>query len=172
MKIWQFILITACINLVLFVIVYLLPVNIIQLLIVKIVQIIVILFGVKAIAVSGKSVTVIIAYGIKSVKFVLDQCFYEVLTAVSMTVPLFLQQWWVLVKKLGIIISVIISYYVLLYSLVIILYAGGYTPNLLTRFVQFNIEYFMIFFVLLVWFMVSKKEIISLIKSNLLEIKK
>ncbi|MFA4952978.1 MAG: hypothetical protein WC584_02040 [Candidatus Pacearchaeota archaeon] len=162
MKPLKFLLAAAGINLVLFIFVYLQPLNPLRYVIGYMISFFVFIFGLglKVSITSSKD-----AYILATTTGTLElyQTFYEFLTIISLTIPLYLNSLKKLFEKLAILIAIMAGYYVLLYGTTILLLQNGFKVPWLLTFIKFNTESFMIFAFGLIWFFVNKKEIMKII---------
>lgn len=164
MKPLKFLLTAAGINLVLFIFIYLQPLNILASFIGYITSFFVFIFGLglRVSVISSKNAC-ILATSTGSLQ--LYQTFYEFLTIISLTIPLYLNSWRKLFKKLIILLAIMTSYYVLLYGITILLLQNGFNVPWLLTFIKFNTESFMILAFGIIWFFVNKKEILKIINN-------
>ena len=162
MKPLKFFLTAALINLILFIFFYLQPLNILASFIGYIISFFVFIFGfgLRVNVISSKDAC-ILATTTGSLK--LYQSFYEFLTIISLTIPLYLKFWKKLLEKLAILLAIMAGYYVLLYGTTILLLQNGFSVPWLLIFISFNTESFMIFAFGLIWFFVNKNEIMNMI---------
>jgi hypothetical protein len=162
MKPIKFFLTAAGINLALFIIVYLQPLNPLRTVIGYLTSIFVFIFGIglKVSVISSKDVC-ILATTTGALK--LYQTFYEFLTIIALTIPLYLNSWRKLLEKLAVLLAIMAGYYVLLYGATILLLQNGFKVPWLLAFIQFNTESFMILSFGLIWFFVNKNEIMKLL---------
>ena len=160
----KFFLTAAGINLVLFILVYLQPINPLGFVISYMTSFFVFIFGfgLRVSVISSKD-----AYTLATTtgSLVLYQTFYEFLTIIALTIPLYLNSWRKLLEKLSILIIIMTGYYIILYGITIILLQNGLNIPWLLTFIKFNTESFMIFAFGLIWFFVNKKEILKIIKN-------
>jgi len=162
MKPIKFFLIAAVINLLLFIFVYIQQVSPLRFVIGYMTSFFVFIFGLGLkviVTLSKDACTLATTTG----SLVLYQTFYEFLTIIALTIPLYLNSWRKLLKKLVIIIVIMISYYVLLYGVTILLLQNGFSVPWLLTFIKFNTEAFMIFAFGVIWFFVNKKEITKIV---------
>jgi hypothetical protein len=162
MKPLKFFLIAAGINLILFLLVYLQPVSPLRFVIGYMTSFFVFIFGL------GLKVSVTLSKDVCTLatttgSLVLYQTFYEFLTIIALTIPIYLNSWRQLLRKLAIIIFIMISYYVLLYGITILLLQNGFNVPWLLTFIKFNTESFMILAFGVIWFFVNKKEITKIV---------
>jgi hypothetical protein len=162
MKSLKFFLTAAGINLVLFIFVYLQPLSLLRSVIGYTTRFFVFIFG------QGLRVSVILSKDVcilstTHVSLKLYQTFYEFLTIIALTIPLYLDSWRKLFIKLTTILAIMIGYYVLLYGTTILLLQNGFKVPWLLTFIRFNTESFMILAFGLIWFFVNKKEILKII---------
>ncbi|GEM_PF-5518792 len=160
MKSFKFFLTAAEINLVLFIFVYLQPVSPLRLVVGYMTSFFVFIFGV------GLRVSVILSkdtciLATATGNLILYQTFYEFLTIISLTIPLYLNSWRKLLKKLVVLLAIMIGYYVLLYGATILLLQNGFKVPWLLTFIRFNTESFMILAFGLIWFFVNKNDILK-----------
>lgn len=162
MKPLKFLLTAAGINLVLFIFVYLQPLNILASFIGYMTRFFVFIFGfgLKVSITSSKDAFILAT---TTGSLILYQTFYEILMIISLTIPLYLNLWGKLLKKLAILLVIMIGYYVLLYGTTILLLQNGFNVPWLLTFIKFNTESFMIFAFGLVWFFVNKDDILKII---------
>jgi hypothetical protein len=164
MKPLKFFLIAAGINLILFLLVYLQPVSPLRFVIGYITSFFVFIFGLGlkvSVTLSKDACTLATTTG----SLVLYQTFYEFLTIISLTVPLYMNSWKKLLKKLAILIVIMISYYVLLYGITILLLQNDFNVPWLLNFIKFNTETFMILAFGVIWFFVNKNEILKMMNN-------
>ncbi|MBN1156584.1 hypothetical protein JXA85_03150 [Candidatus Woesearchaeota archaeon] len=164
MKVVRFFLVGALINLILFAITHFLPFNPLQLLIANLVTLFVFLFGINAKIISTGIPIVASTYNGITLRIAVSQTFYELLTIIALTIPLYLKNWKRMIEKTLTVIGIMLGYYLFIYGFAIITFLKNHS-NLLTRFLSFNTESFMIFAFLLVWFLVNWKEIEKYTKS-------
>jgi hypothetical protein len=164
MKPTKFFLIAAGINLVLFIIIYLIPFNLLRSIIGYLTSFFVFIFsfGLKVAVVSSKNACIL---STTTGKLQLYQTFYEILTIIALTVPLYLNSWKKLFEKVVLEFLIMVGYYVLLYGVTILLLQNGLNVPWLLRFIRFNTESFMIAAFAVIWFFVNKKMILTLINS-------
>jgi len=165
MKPLKFFLMAAGINLVLFILVYSQSSNPLRTIIGYMTIFFVFVFG------FGLKMSVTLSQG----AFILStttgslqlyQTFYEFLTIISLTIPLYLNSWKTLLKKLMILLTIMIGYYMLLYGITILLLQNGFNVPWLLTFIKFNTEAFMIFAFGLIWFFINKKDILKIIDNS------
>ncbi len=161
MKPIKFFLTAVGINFILFIIIYLIPFNLLRIIIGYLTSFFVFIFGfgLKVAVVSSKDLVIL---STTTGELVLYQTFYEILTIIALTVSLYLNSWKILIKKLILVIAIMIGYYVLLYGTTILLLHNGFNVPWLLTFIRFNTESFMIFAFGLIWFFINKKRIILL----------
>lgn len=162
MKLLKFFLTAAGINLVLFISVYLLPFSPLRSAIGYLTSFFVFIFGL------GLSVSIIISkdsciLATSTGNLILYQTFYEFLTIIALTIPLYLNSWRKLFEKLAVVMTIMASYYVLLYGTTIVLLHNRFKVPWLLTFIRFNTESFMIPAFGLIWFFVNKEEILKII---------
>ena len=165
MKPFKFFMFAAGINLVLFITVYLQPFNPLRLLIGYLTSFFVFILGLGlrvSVALSKDACILSTSTG----SLALYQTFYELLTVIALTIPLYLNSWKKLFKKLAVILAIMTSYYVILYGTTILLLHNGFKVPWLIAFLRFNTESFMILAFVLIWFFVNKNEIMEVV-SNL-----
>jgi hypothetical protein len=155
-KISKFFLTVLIINIILFIFIYLLPINILQCLIGHLVKVVVFVFGVRLEVIRQASGFILKT---DNGQMLLYQSFYEFLTIISLTIPLYWQKWEMLFKKLIQTLAIMFCYYVILYSSTIVILEFGHKATLLRSFIDFNTEAFMIFAFTLVWVIVNKNEL-------------
>ncbi len=119
-------------------------------------------FGLKVSITSSKDAFILAT---TTGSLVLYQTFYEILTIMSLTIPLYLNSWKKLFEKVIILLFIMIGYYVLLYGTTILLLQNGFNVPWLLTFIKFNTESFMIFAFGLIWFLVNKDEIMKIINN-------
>jgi len=162
MKPLKFFLVAAGINLVLFFFVYLQPLNPLRSFVGYMTSIFVFIFGL------GLRVSVILSkdacvLATTTGSLQLYQTFYEFLTIIALTVPLYLDSWKKQFEKLAILLTVMTGYYVLLYGTTILLLQNGFKVPWLLTFIRFNTESFMIIAFGLIWFFINKQAILKII---------
>ncbi|MFH0978038.1 MAG: hypothetical protein V1837_01920 [Candidatus Woesearchaeota archaeon] len=162
MKPLKFFLTAAAINLVLFILVFLQPVSPLRSFIGYLTSFFVFILG------NGLRINVILSkdaciLATSTGALELYQTFYEFLTIIALTIPLYLNSWRRLFEKLAAILAIMTSYYVLLYGTTILLLQNGFNVPWLLTFIKFNTESFMIFAFGLVWFFVNKTRILKII---------
>jgi hypothetical protein len=162
MKPLKFFLTAAGINLVLFISVYLQPLNPLRSAIGYLTSLFVFIFG------HGLRVSVILSkdtciLATTDGALAVYQTFYEFLTIIALTIPLYLNSWMKLFEKLVVILAIMTGYYVLLYGSTILLLQNGFEVPWLLTFIRFNTESFMILAFGLVWFFVNKDKILKII---------
>ncbi len=162
MKPLKFFLIAAGINLVLFISMYLLPLNPLRSLVGYTTSFFVFIFG------FGVAVSVIVSkdaciLATTTGTLELYQTFYEFLTIIALTIPLYLHSFRKLFEKLAVLVTMMIGYYVLLYGSTILLLENGFKVPWLLTFIRFNTESFMILAFGLIWFFVNKNEILKIV---------
>lgn len=164
MKPLKFFLIAAGINLVLFILVYLQPVSLLRWIIGYMISFFVFIFGfgLRVSVISSKNVCILAT---TTGTLQLYQTFYEILTIISLTIPLYLNLWGKLLKKLAVILTIMTGYYVLLYGVTILFLQNGFNVPWLLTFIRFNTESFMIFAFGVIWFFVNKDEILKMINN-------
>lgn len=164
MKPLKFLLTAAGINLVLFIFVYLQPLNILASFIGYMTSFFVFIFGLglKVSVISSKDACILVT---TMGTLQLYQTFYEFLTIISLTIPLCLNSWRKLLEKLAILLTIMTGYYVLLYGTTILLLQNGFNVPWLLNFIKFNTESFMILAFGVIWFFVNKKEIMKIINN-------
>ncbi len=165
MKPLKFFLTAAGINLVLFIFVYLQPLNPLRSVIGYMTSFFVFIFGL------GLRVSVILSkdeciLATATGTLRLYQTFYEFLTIIALTIPLYLNSWRKLFKKLATILTIMTGYYVILYGTTILLLQNGFKVPWLLTFIRFNTESFMILAFGLIWFFVNKNEILKIIDNT------
>jgi hypothetical protein len=160
MKPLKFFLTAAGINLVLFILVYLQPLNPLRSAIGYMTSFFVFVFGfgLKVIVTLSKDACVLAT---TTGNLVLYQTFYEFLTIIALTIPLYLNSFGKLFKKLVLLLAIMAGYYVLLYGTTILLLQNGFNVPWLLTFIKFNTESFMILAFGLVWFFVNKNGILE-----------
>lgn len=162
MKPLNFFMTAAGINLILFMVVYVLPLNPLQWIIAYMTSFFVFIFGLglrASVVLSKDGIILATTTG----NLILYQTFYEFLTIIGLTIPLYLHSWRKLCKKLAILMSLMTGYYVVLYGTTILLLQNGFKVPWLLTFIRFNTESFMIFAFGLIWFFVNKKGILEII---------
>jgi hypothetical protein len=162
MKPLKFFLTAAGINLVLFIFVYTQPVSPLRFVIGYMTSFFVFIFGLglKVSVTLSKDACILAT---TTGNLALYQTFYEFLTIIALTIPLYLNSWRKLLKKLAILVAIMISYYVLLYGITILLLQNGFSVPWLLTFIRFNTESFMILAFGMIWFFVNKNEILKII---------
>jgi hypothetical protein len=158
MKPLRFFLTAAGINLVLFIFVYLLPLNPLRSAIGYLTSFFVFIFGLglRVSVTLSKDVCILATTtGVLG----LYQTFYEFLTIISLTIPLYLNSWRKLFEKLAALLAIMTGYYIVLYGTTILLLQNGFRVPWLLTFIRFNTESFMILAFGLIWFFVNKNEI-------------
>lgn len=164
MKPLKFFLIAAGINLILFLFVYTQPVSPLRFVIGYMTSFFVFIFGLGLkVSVSLSKDACILAT--KTGSLMLYQTFYEFLTIIALTIPLYMNSWRKLLKKLAILLTVMIGYYVLLYGTTILLLQNGFNVPWLLTFIKFNTESFMILAFGVIWFFVNKSEILNIMNN-------
>jgi len=162
MKSLKFFLTAVGINLVLFIFLYLQPFNLLQAAVGYLTSFFVFIFGFGLkVSVSLSNEACILATATGNLR--LYQTFYEILTIVALTVPLYIHSWKKLLEKLALILVIMVGYYVLLYGSTILLLQNGFNVPWLLALIKFNTESFMIFAFGVIWFFVNKKEILKMI---------
>ena len=161
MKPAKFVFAAVIINLVLYLIVYLMPINVLQFVIGYMISAFVYVFGVE-LAVVGAEAGYQLATS--SGRMLLYQSFFEFLTIIALTVPLYLKKPKMLLKKLGIVLGIMLGYYTILYGITIVLLDSGNHPTNLLRFIEYNMDSFMILAFTLVWYVVNRKQVDRLIR--------
>lgn len=162
MKPLKFFLAAAGINLILFMLIYLQPFNCLEYFIGYMTKFFVFIFGFGLnvdVALSKDACILTTGY----VTLRLYQTFYEFLTIIALTIPLYLNSWRKMFEKLGVIIGIMTGYYVLLYGITILLLENRFNVPWLLTFIRFNTESFMILAFGLIWFFVNKDEIMKMI---------
>jgi uncharacterized protein YhhL (DUF1145 family) len=164
MKPIKFFLTAAGINLVFFILVYIQPVSPLRFVIGYMTSFFVFIFG------FGLKVSVTLSKDVCTLatttgNLILYQTFYEILTIIALTIPLYLNSWRKLFKKLAILLVIMIGYYVLLYGITILLLQNGFNVPWLLTFIRFNTESFMILFFGVIWFFVNKNEILKILNN-------
>jgi len=164
MKPLRFFLTAAGINLALFLIIYLMPFNPIRSLIGYSTSLFAFLFerGLAVAVVSSKNACILAT---STGNLSLYQTFYEFLTILALTIPLYLHSWKKLLEKSVLAMLIMWGYYVLLYGLTILFLENGLNVPWLLRFIRFNTESFMIPAFGALWFFLNKDRILSLIAS-------
>jgi hypothetical protein len=162
MKPLKFFLTAAGINLVLFISVYLQPLNPLRSVIGYMTSFFVFIFGL------GLRVSVVLSkdaciLATTTGTLILYQTFYEFLTIIALTIPLYLNSWRKLFEKLAALLAIMTGYYVLLYGTTILLLQNGFKVPWLLTFIRFNTESFMILAFGLIWFFVNKNEILKVL---------
>ena len=162
MKPLKFFLIAALVNLILFIFFYLQPFNILASFIGYMTSFFVFIFGfgLRVNVISSKDAC-ILATTTGSLQ--LYQSFYEFLTIISLTIPLYLKLWKKLLEKLVILLAIMTGYYVLLYGTTILLLQNGLNVPGLIAFLKFNTDSFMILAFGLIWFFVNRTEILKIV---------
>jgi len=162
MKPLKFFLTAVGINLILFIVVCLIPLNPLRFIIGYLTSFFAFIFGfgLKVSVISSKDAC-ILATTTGALK--LYQTFYEFLIIIALTIPLYLNSWRKLFEKLAILMIIMISYYVLLYGITLLFLQNGFNVPWLLTFIKFNTESFMIFAFGLIWFFVNKEEILKMI---------
>jgi hypothetical protein len=164
MKPLKFFLTAAGINLVLFIFVYLQPVSPLRFVIGYMTSFFVLIFGLGlkvSVALSKNACILATTTG----NLILYQTFYEFLTIIALTIPLYINSWRKLLKKLAILLAIMIGYYVLLYGTTILLLQNGFNVPWLLTFIKFNTESFMILAFGVIWFFVNKNEIMKIVNN-------
>lgn len=151
------------INLALFIIIYLLPYNPIRSVIGYSTSFFVFIFGLglKVAVVSTKDACMLAT---STGSMGIYQTFYEFLTILSLTIPLYLKDWKKLLEKSAAIFLVMIGYYVVLYGITIIILEKGKDASLLVGFIRYNTESFMIPAFFGLWAFINKNRIASLLR--------
>jgi hypothetical protein len=164
MKPLKFFITAAGINLILFILVYIQPVSPLRFVIGYMTSFFVFIFGLglKASVTLSKDVCTLAT---TTGNLILYQTFYELLTIIALTIPLYLNSWKRLLKKLAIILIIMIGYYVFLYGTTILLIQKGFNISWLITFIRFNTESFMILFFGVIWFFVNKNEILKILNN-------
>lgn len=149
---------------VLFSSVYMQPLNPLRSVIGYIVSFLVYIFGLGLnVNISLSKDTFILATTTGTLK--LNQTFYEFLTIIALTIPLYLSSWRILFKKLVALLAIMTGYYVLLYSITILLLHNGFKVPWLLTFIRFNTESFMILAFGLIWYFINRNEILKMISN-------
>jgi len=164
MKIKKYLLISLTMNIVLYILILLLPINPMQYLISYIISFFVFLLIQAKLSILHSNSGYILSTANGNLR--LYQTFYEFLTIMSLTIPLYLNNLKLLIKKLSLTLLAMIFYYVIIYTTLIIRLEQGHSSNLLLKFIQYNTEVFMIFAFLLLFYIINKKSINSLIKEK------
>lgn len=162
-KLPKFLIIAVSINLLLFLIIYSLPFNILQALIGYSTSLFVFIFGL-GIKVEVVKQTAGFYLVTQNGRMLLYQTFYEFLTITALTIPLYLNKQMQLLKKLATILAIMFGYYVVLFGMTIIMLENGMNASLLIKFISLNTDSFMIFAFSLLWAVVNKKEILRALK--------
>lgn len=91
--------------------------------------------------------------------FHIIQSFYEILTLLALTIPLYLENIQKGLKSSVWIVGVVIGYYTLLFGMIIILFENGINPILLVKYIKFNSEFLMIPIFLGFWYLINRIQI-------------
>lgn len=164
-KLLKPLIIAITINLALFIVIYTLPFNPFQMIIGHLVSAFVFVFGfgIKLSVIKEASAFFLVT---ANGKMILYQTFYEFLTIIALTIPLYLKSWKKLLKKLSLTLAIMFGYYTTLYGTTIVLLEKGFEASFLIKFITYNTESFMIFAFVVVWFFVNRTQILKLINSN------
>lgn len=162
-KLSKFVAIALAINLLLFIIIYSLPFNLIQALIGYCVSAFVFIFGVKLEVINNSSGFLLVT---QDGRMLLYQTFYEFLTIIALTIPLYLSRHKQLLKRLAIVLAIMLGYYILLFGLTIILLENGIDASILVSFISLNTDSFMIFAFTLLWAIINKEELLKFLRKQ------